>query len=307
MAEPGMEIEPAATGGAAVGQLENVLSPAFRLGLAVALLVLEQIIAFVLWSLDRPVAALLTSAILGVVLPLVLLLRAWRIPIRAGLWLDRPSGRELGRLLWMMVAALPLTYALSGVSRHWFPPDDSQFEIYRALIPNGPGQLLLGALAAVVVVPLAEEILFRRLALGAVVYWLDGMTATLLSGVLFGIAHGAAWMVLPIAFLGSLFGWIVVRTGSLSLSWLAHGLFNLVAYIELCHSRDPRSARLEHWAVHQWVWLPCLILFVAWMLAEWRAPRRRRDRDAPTRSSLEREADDSRSAGTTHPPAADLE
>jgi hypothetical protein len=71
---------------------------------------------------------------------------------------------------------------------------------------------------------------------------------------------------------GTLLGWLMWRTGSLALTWFAHGCFNLVAYIELCVTRDPRSVRIETWASQPWVWLPSLALFAAWLVTEARRP-----------------------------------
>jgi membrane protease YdiL (CAAX protease family) len=170
----------------------------------------------------------------------------------------------------MVAAAVPVTYALSAVSSRWFPPQPEQFDLYRALIPSDWKAALGGFVAVVVFVPLAEEMLFRRLILDALRQWLPGWLAAVFAGGLFGLAHGAPWMFLPIAVLGTLLGWLVVRTESLTLAWLGHGLFNLVAYVELCSTHDVRAERLERWSASPFVWLPCLVVLGGWIVAEWR-------------------------------------
>jgi hypothetical protein len=81
-----------------------------------------------------------------------------------------------------------------------------------------------------------------------------------ITAVLFGAAHGAPWMVLPISFLGILLGVLVWMTGSLSTAWLAHGLFNLASFAELCLTHDPESSRFEAWAVRPLMWATGLVL-----------------------------------------------
>lgn len=258
---------------AAPRRLEDVLPPAVLLALAFALLVFDQILAVLLWFQHQRLAALLVSATVGVILPVVLVHRRLELPLRSSLGLERPRAADLARVAWMLAGLVPVDYAVTAMSRRWFPPDDAQFEIFEALIPAGVWNVVVGVLGVIVLVPLAEEILFRRLVFGALRRWVGGIGAVVASGILFGLAHGSAWMFLPIFIFGTLLGWLMLRTGSLSLTWLAHGCFNLVAYVELCVTRDPRSVRIETWASQPGVWLPSLALFVAWAIAEARAPR----------------------------------
>jgi membrane protease YdiL (CAAX protease family) len=60
----------------------------------------------------------------------------------------------------MLVALVPVDYAVTAMSRRWFPPDDAQFEIFEALIPTGVWNVVIGVLGVIVLVPLAEELLF---------------------------------------------------------------------------------------------------------------------------------------------------
>jgi hypothetical protein len=48
-------------------------------------------------------------------------------------------------------------------------------------------------------------------------------------------------------------GVLVWRTGKLTAAWLGHGLFNLIAYVDVCLTHDVRSTRLERWSLQPWV------------------------------------------------------
>ena len=98
---------------------------------------------------------------------------------------------------------------------------------------RGPLDVLAVVLAAVVAAPITEELLFRRVILG----WLDkrfpspgGVTAILVSGVAFGLAHlGQGLAGLPLVVLGVVLGELAHRRGSLVPAILLHALFNGVS------------------------------------------------------------------------------
>jgi membrane protease YdiL (CAAX protease family) len=149
-----------------------------------------------------------------------------------------------------------------------FPPSPEAFRFYEALVPGSLGALILGGIAVVVLGPLAEEIIFRGLVLGALARLVPVSAAIGLSAVLFAASHGSPWMLGPISLLGVVLGVLVWRTRKLTAAWAGHGLFNLVAYVDLCVTHDPRATRLESWSLEPWVlWLSLASLAVAgWLV-----------------------------------------
>ena len=268
----------------------------------------DQVVSSLAWNVGHPVLGFAVGGILGGILPLAIVLRGgggpgggglgrgglgggvgggwvhgerghWRGGLARGLLGARPSWSELGLAVWIVGSAVPPLYALSGAVARVFPPPDSQLEIYRALVPRGWIDVLGGGVAVLVVAPLAEEILFRGLLLRAFagLVWLP--IAVLSGGLLFGASHGSLWSFLPLAGLGILLGLLVWRTRALAAAWLGHGLFNLVAYAELCVTHDVRGARLEAWASQPWVWIPATAV-LGWGLLHLR-------RGLPEATSLE--------------------
>jgi len=177
-----------------------------------------------------------------------------------------------------VLASMPLLYVIASLGARVFPPSESQFDLFRELLPSGLLDVLAGGLAVVVVAPLAEEILFRGLLLRGTASLVSPSIAIGCCGLLFGASHGALWLVVPLAGLGVLLGGLVWRTRGLGAAWLGHALFNLVAYTELCTTRDVRGARLEEWALRPWVWIPATVL-LGWGLA--RRRRARQEAAAP--------------------------
>ena len=80
-------------------------------------------------------------------------------------------------------------------------------------------------LAAVAAAPVMEELLFRKLLLDRVSVFGD-RTAILLSGVVFGLAHGNFYQFFYAFGLGSIFAWVYLRTRRIRFSILLHVLIN---------------------------------------------------------------------------------
>lgn len=101
---------------------------------------------------------------------------------------------------------------------------------------SGP-ELVVAAVAIVVLAPLAEELLFRGILLRALARRVSPGAAVAGSAVLFAGAHlvspSAAPVLAPLLALGVVSGLRAVRTGDLSQSVLLHAGFNLLGVLGL--------------------------------------------------------------------------
>ncbi|MCS6901552.1 MAG: CPBP family intramembrane metalloprotease, partial [Polyangiaceae bacterium] len=152
------------------------------------------------------------------------------LPVTYGL--VRPKARMmmgallLGSSSWLVVSA--------AVMRVLPPPPDLVKGLEKALLFDGAplwGVLLLGA----VVPAVCEEMLFRGLIFGGL-QGLGAGWAVVLSSLLFGLAHGSAYRLLPTFSLGLVMGLLRWRSGSLAPSVVFHGLNNGLA-VTLMYTR----------------------------------------------------------------------
>lgn len=166
----------------------------------------------------------------GAVVTAALLLRRGATWADLGLWPLRPA-RDLrlatGSLALVLAPLLATAALLNRVVPYQHPIIDYLQQ------QSDPLAIAVVVFAAIVVAPLAEEFLFRRVLQG----WLETLplpggpaTAIGLASLAFALAHaghGLAWV--PLLALGIVLGVLVRQTGSIMPAILLHALFNAVS------------------------------------------------------------------------------
>lgn len=93
------------------------------------------------------------------------------------------------------------------------------------------GEFLFEVLASCIVVPIAEEVLFRGIILKRISMMASENLGIVFSAVLFGIIHVNLVQFLYATLLGILLAFIVVKTRRVSLAVLGHGAANFIAVL----------------------------------------------------------------------------
>ena len=167
---------------------------------------------------------------LGVVL---LFLRVRGIPLQRLVGAARPIGRDLriglGLGLLAIVASTLIVSLLVTLSGSEATPE----QVLTGGLLETPLQLTLAVIAAVVLAPVAEELLFRGLLHRGLRRRLRIVPATALSSVLFAVVHVDVALSQPLALVGlTLVGVILAvaseRTGSLIVPVVIHAVHNAV-------------------------------------------------------------------------------
>lgn len=104
-------------------------------------------------------------------------------------------------------------------------PEQQMVDIFRQA--DSPQKLILLIGLAVVVAPLTEEIIFRAGLFRYLRTRLPRWAALLVPAAVFALLHSNAVAFLPLLALGILFSLAYERTGRISVTIIAHGLFNL--------------------------------------------------------------------------------
>ena len=98
---------------------------------------------------------------------------------------------------------------------------------------HNPSVRIFFAIFAVVLAPIAEEIVFRVFAFNFGLRYWGFWGGAILSGVLFGLAHGDPYAALPLALAGIVLCTVYYRTRNAYASMISHGLFNSLTLIAL--------------------------------------------------------------------------
>ena len=233
-------------------------SPARWLIFALALLMLYQMAIVAFWNGQGGfgLLGLAAAPMAGIILPLWLSMRRFGLSFRHEMALEFLSLRQILGVILSIAGMLPLAYALSVLNSRYSAPVPEYWEFFEALRPGDAVGFSCGLVAIVVMIPLGEELLFRRVVQGTLMRHLSPWVAILLGGVLFGAAHMTPWVLLPISGLGVLLGALFYVSRTITTAWLGHALFNLFSFLELTISGDPDSQDFESIAVRP---LPILL------------------------------------------------
>jgi uncharacterized protein len=153
----------------------------------------------------------------------------WRIlgPVAPG-WLPVAIGVGVG------VGGTLVAYLLNGVLAALLGAEDPVEQQLLQDVLAGGAATFLAVVAAVVMAPIAEEVLFRGLMFQALRRRLGLWPAALLSSLAFTLVHVEILTSQPVALaglfvLGVVFAWSFHRSGSLVVPILAHAVFNGVS------------------------------------------------------------------------------
>jgi CAAX protease family protein len=179
------------------------------------------------------------TAIMGLVGGLPMLwwarryLRARDLSIRATFGLSAPPGHRLRILGWGLVllavsvvgeSLLYMGLNALGVSSHWADGFLEEF------LWGSPAAVVAGTLDGVVWAPIFEELAFRGLLFGTLLLRLPAWPSALLSGAIFGVAHGYGLQgFAAVTWSGMIWALGYRHTGSLLPGMLAHAGSNLLA------------------------------------------------------------------------------
>ncbi len=107
-------------------------------------------------------------------------------------------------------------------------------QTYRVLVTaRSPLEFLFVVVTVALVPAICEEVLFRGLVQGSLARAVGGIRAAIVAGVIFGAYHLNPFSLVPLVVLGVYFGYLVYRSGNLTLAVSVHFFNNFVACVAL--------------------------------------------------------------------------
>jgi membrane protease YdiL (CAAX protease family) len=178
----------------------------------------------------------------------ILLLAHWFLREHEQTWakafgLESPGpARALLLALGVAAVLLPVAWTLGEASArvmqliHIEPVAQRAVETLRKAV--SPWQKLYFGWVAIVMAPIAEEVLFRGILYPSVRQFGWRRAAVWGTSFLFAVTHGNLMTLLPLTILAVALTWLYERTGNLLAPICCHSLFNLVNFVWLLHAAN---------------------------------------------------------------------
>lgn len=202
------------------------------------------------------------SSVVGILLPIYLLMRKFPTGVRQQVRVAKPRIHRLILVIVMTVAAVILIDQIYVINQRISPVPEDYAEAIRELKPTTPLDLAVTFLGLCVLVPVAEEMVFRGLIQQIFTRNMGAWIGAALAGAIFGAVHLNAHLLISITIFGWFLGFLFNATGNLTYTIVAHAIFNGVALAELTIFPDIEGGNLPAYLQDVWVSVVALVLFV---------------------------------------------
>jgi membrane protease YdiL (CAAX protease family) len=207
------------------------------------------------------------APIIGMFLPIFILTRRFTIGFREQLRIRRMRLVTTIQVLLATLLTVIVVDHIYIISQQFMPAPDGYIEGLKALKPTGPWSMLVTFLGLCLVVPVAEEIVFRGFVQRIFARNMDNVSAFLLAGVFFGVVHLSPQLLLSMVCFGIFLGFVFYATSNLSYAILGHAVLNTVAFAQLSFESGEDLTAAPFY-VQQWWYLPVALGIVLIILRE---------------------------------------
>ena len=119
-----------------------------------------------------------------------------------------------------------------------FIKPDLQPQIYEEILRSltDPSSIVWLTVIGVILAPFSEEMFYRGMMYPVFRRFLKPQWAMAVSGIVFGLAHFDLWRAIPLAVGGAGLCYIYEKTGSILVTSVAHGVWNLIMTLMVIYS-----------------------------------------------------------------------
>ena len=173
---------------------------------------------------------MIQTQLLVILLPVLLILRLLKLPQKQILRLQPPRLKELALVPLIAVSAQVVTVVLTQLVDKVFPFPPEYLERMSGLLQMGDHPMWMMLLVFAVAPGICEEVMFR----GFMMRFYEGygkIAAVLISAFLFAVFHLDPFKLVQVMLLGTLLGYLTIRSGSIYNSMFSHFINNALAIV----------------------------------------------------------------------------
>lgn len=202
------------------------------------------------------------SSLVAIILPVFLLLRRVGPGFARQVRLAAPRAPRVGYVLFATLATVVIVDQIYLINQQFSPVPQEYVESLKDLRPTDGWGFTLIFVGLCVVVPIAEELVFRGMIQQIFSRNIGPVLGFLLAGLIFGAIHLNSHLLISISFFGIFLSFVFYATGNLSYSIIAHSLFNTVALLQLTFSGASEDANLPFYLRDVRIFVVSVVLLV---------------------------------------------
>jgi membrane protease YdiL (CAAX protease family) len=202
------------------------------------------------------------SALLAIIVPLYILLRRVGPGFARQIRLAPPRASRVIYTLVATLATVVIVDQIYLINQQFSPVPPEYVESLRDLRPAGGGSFVVIFIGLCVMVPIAEEMVFRGMIQQVFTRNMGGVAGFVMAGLVFGAVHLNAHLLISICFFGLFLSFVYYVTGNLSYTIIAHALFNTTALLQLTFSGASEAAELPFYLQDVRIFVVSAVLLV---------------------------------------------
>ena len=205
---------------------------------------------------------LVVAPVLGIILPIYAVTRRFPVGFGKQLLIGRPRFFLTLYVLVATAAIVVIVDYIYAVSQQFLNPPADYVEGLKELKPDGVVPVAVTFFGICVLVPLAEEIVFRGLVQRIFSRNMGPVLAMFLAGAFFGVIHLTPQLLLSMIVFGIFLGYLFMATSNLTYPILAHAVLNSVSYVQLLVLPEEELASVPPYARDPWALALAILVVV---------------------------------------------
>ena len=202
------------------------------------------------------------SALVGILVPSYLLLRRFAGGLPSQVRMTRPRVHRMILVIVATCCAVVLIDQIYVVNQRFSPVPEDYADAIRELKPTTAAQFVITFTGLCLLVPLAEEIVFRGIIQQVFARNMSAWIAVMLAGATFGAVHLNPHLLISITVFGCFLGYIYHVTGNLAYTIVAHAIFNTVAFAQLAFQSEAEASALPVYLTDVRIVVGALVIFI---------------------------------------------
>jgi len=245
----------------------EVLNPYYLLFFALSCVLASVFLQEIFIALKQFRLGIAVAPVVGILLPVFMLTRRFGSGFRHQLQIARPRPITILQVTVATVIMVIVVDHIYVVSQRFMPESDTYVEGLKALRPDGLWTGIITFAGLCIIVPVAEEVVFRGFVQRVFSLNMNGVLAFFIAGVFFGAIHLSPHLLLSMACFGVFLGFIYYATSNLTYTILSHAVLNTVAFLQLTMETSDDFS-VAPFYIQEWWYLPIAAGVVLILLRE---------------------------------------